>query len=101
MEFVGRNGKNRWKSGTKCNRNAKEQSGDLKEFSDVIQIYAFTSERTNFRYYNYILMVEDEFVPKISNESVTDYIWGDDGELPEPINPMVKELFVEGGNGTK
>ena len=74
-------------------RSTKEQTGYNGNFLDVEQIYSFLSLYTNFRYYNYILVVQDEFTPTINRTQIDHYQWAELDDLPTPLHPVVKELI--------
>jgi ADP-ribose pyrophosphatase YjhB (NUDIX family) len=82
-------------------RCAKEQTGYKGNFADVIQLYSFVSLYTNFRYYTYLLIVENEFEPNIDRKIIDHYQWVEYGEFPEPLHPAVKTLFERAGHKIK
>jgi len=82
-------------------RCAKEQTSYQGDFVDVIQIYSFVSLYTNFRYYTYLLIVEEEFTPKIDTKIIDNYQWVEYGEFPDPLHPVAKTLLDRAGNKIK
>lgn len=52
----------------------------------------FTSEDTNFSYHTFIVVVEEEFVPKLNHEHVG-YCWVPLQRYPKPLHPGVWRTF--------
>ena len=82
-------------------RNAKEQTGYKGNFEDVTQLYSFISLYTNFRYYTYLLTVENEFTPTIDRKLIDHYQWVEYGDFPSPLHPAVKTLLDRAGHKIK
>ena len=76
----------------------KKQTGYKGHFSDVIPIYSFVNAFTNFRYYNFLIIIDDEFTPIIDKTFINYYQWAEMDELPDPLNPLVKEVISKAGN---
>ena len=76
----------------------KKQTGYKGHFSDVIPVYSFVNAFTNFRYYNFLIIVDDEFTPIIDKTFINYYQWAEIDELPDPLNPLVKEVINKAGN---
>jgi len=79
---------------------AKDQTGYRRNF-ESIPIYSFVNAFTNFRYYNFLLVVDNEFKPNISTEFISDYQWASLDELPDPLNALVRELLNKTGSKIK
>jgi len=76
----------------------KKLSGYNGHFSEIIPLYSFFTSDTNFRYYNFLLVVEKEFPLVVDKTRITDYKWVNIDELPSPLHPLVKELFGKVGD---
>jgi 8-oxo-dGTP pyrophosphatase MutT (NUDIX family) len=79
---------------------AKDQTGYRKNFY-VIPIYSFLNAFTNFRYYNFLLVVDNEFIPIIDRKFIRDYQWMDMDNAPTPLNSLVKTLLDRTGHKIK
>ena len=82
-------------------RNAKIQTGYKGQFTDVIPLYTFFQQQTNFRYHNYLLIVEHEFWPSLNRQLTEDYQWVEYGEWPDPLYSTVGVLLREKGTEIK
>jgi NUDIX domain len=63
------------------------------QFNKVVQIYAFTNGETNFRYYVFLFLVDDEFHAIPNGSEIENYEWFDYGDWPTPMHPVCVELF--------
>lgn len=59
---------------------------------DLIPLYVF--EKQDFKYYNFLALVDDEFKPNLDWESA-DYKWCNIDELPTPLHPGLKVLLQD------
>ena len=78
---------------TGVTRWTRQLTGYKGHFDDTILLYTFFSHQTNFRFYNYLLTVEKEFIPVLDKNLTADYRWVEYGDWPEPLYPTVKELL--------
>jgi 8-oxo-dGTP pyrophosphatase MutT (NUDIX family) len=69
-------------------RESKEEIGY--EAKNLIQVYVY--EHGDFRFYNFICYVEDEFEPELNWENAK-YKWYSIDELPDNLHYGVKDLF--------
>jgi ADP-ribose pyrophosphatase YjhB (NUDIX family) len=76
---------------------SKIQTGYKGQFADVIPLYTFFNNQTNFRYHNYLLIVENEFWPSLDRKLTEDYKWVEYGKWPDPLYPTVSALLREKG----
>lgn len=58
----------------------------------IIPIETFTSDDDNFKYYTYLIAMEDEFVPTL-NEEHRGYCWVTLADVPKPLHPGVWKTF--------
>lgn len=70
-------------------REITEEMGYVPEYSDMIPFSVFKSPDGNFEYYSILVTVEEEFIPKLNNES-DGYCWVDIKYLPKPLHPGAK-----------
>ena len=72
----------------------EEETGhSSNEIEDLIPLHTYTHP-TGFKYYNYLAIVEDEFLPHINNSlEVIDYKWVNFGQWPEPLHFGLIELL--------
>ena len=77
---------------------AKRQTGYNGRFSDCVFLSSFHNAPNNFRYYDFLLVVEKEFLPTVEKDWVKDYRWVTIDELPTPLHPLVQELFRKIGD---
>lgn len=74
-------------------RLTKRQSGYRSYFTDTIQLHTFENPASNFRYYNYVLVVDDEFIPTFDTRFIDNFIWVDYGEWPDPMYSIAKDIL--------
>lgn len=77
-------------------REAEEESQKKisKKHDDIIPLFVFKSPTTTFRYYNYLVVVDSEFKPKLNWET-EDYKWVRFNEWPSPLHFGVEELLKD------
>jgi ADP-ribose pyrophosphatase YjhB (NUDIX family) len=66
-------------------RELKEEMGFVPEISKIYPFDIYESKDKNFRYYTFICIVEDEFVPQLNKEAVG-YCWTKLGIWPKPLH---------------
>jgi len=70
-------------------REAYEEAGANPVDSQIIPIYVFHDQKSGFTYYNFIVVVEDEFEPDIPMQSrweTQGWDWFDFGNWPSPLH---------------
>lgn len=70
-------------------REISEEVGNIAIIKKVIPLELFTSKDQLFQYNTYVLLVENEFLPKL-NEEHSGYAWCDLGEWPKPLHRGVR-----------
>jgi len=66
-------------------REIEEEAGFVPDISKIYPFDIYESKDKHFRYYTFICVVQDEFVPKINHEAVG-YCWVKLGQWPSPIH---------------
>jgi len=66
-------------------RECSEEVGELPAINKIYPFDIYESRDQNFRYYTFIVIVEDEFKPTINDESLG-YGWFDFGTWPKPMH---------------
>ena len=77
-------------------REAQEESGYIPDDSSIIPIYVFHDEKSGFKYYNFIVLTDDEFTPKIpisSQWETQGWKWVEYGNWPSPLHFGVKAIL--------
>ena len=72
-------------------REIVEEIGSI-PIEKIIPLEKFTSETNNFEYHTYLLIVEDEFIPKLNDEH-RGYAWTSIEDHPKPLHPGVWRTF--------
>lgn len=70
-------------------REIKEEIGFLPDFIKTIPLEKFVSTDEEFKFYTYLCIVEDEFVPTLSNEHMG-WSWC---TLANPCKPIHRGIF--------
>lgn len=66
-------------------RECEEEMGKLPEINKIYPFDIYESRDKQFRYYTFICIIEDEFLPVINSESLG-YGWFDFGLWPKPMH---------------
>src|SRR5262245_41665483 len=66
-------------------RETREELGILVQHEDLHLCYTFRDERTQFVYYNYTILMPEEFTP-VLNWEVAEHTWVEFGRWPEPLH---------------
>jgi 8-oxo-dGTP pyrophosphatase MutT (NUDIX family) len=61
-------------------------------FNKIIPLEKFTSENKTFEYHTYLIVVENEFVPRLNDEH-RGYAWTSIDDHPKPLHPGVWRTF--------
>lgn len=74
-------------------REMHEELGDSVPFiEDIIPFDVFCTKNEKFRYYSFIVVVADEFIPELNSESAG-YSWVKIGNWPKPLHPGAKSTL--------
>jgi len=69
-------------------REIREETGFLIGRESIFPLDVFTTSDSSFEYYTVVIVVEDEFIPKINRET-EGYAWIKLGSWPSPLHPGV------------
>lgn len=72
-------------------REITEEIGEV-AYSKVIPLEHFTSDNHQFEYHTYLIVVENDFVPKLNHEH-RGYAWTSIADHPKPLHPGVWRSF--------
>lgn len=70
-------------------REAYEEAGASPTDSQIVPIYVFHDQKSGFKYYNFMVVVDEEFNPKIPRESQWEtqgWDWFEFGKWPSPLH---------------
>ncbi len=74
-------------------REIEEELGNsVPHIEDVIPFDVFSTKNEKFRYYSFIVVVLDEFIPVLNSES-SGYSWVKIGSWPKPLHPGAKSTL--------
>ena len=73
-------------------REIEEEIGFIPEIKKFVNISEFVSEDYEFKFFSVLIVVDEEFVPVLNEES-SGYAWVDLRHLPKPMHPRLMELF--------
>lgn len=74
-------------------REIQEELGNsLPDVLDVIPFDVFSTKNDKFQYYSFIILVQDEFIPVLNDES-SGYSWVKIGNWPKPLHPGAKNTL--------
>jgi len=68
------------------NREIEEEVGYKIVIKKTIPLELFRSEDNNFEYHTFICLIDNEFIPKLSDEH-KGYAWCDVDSFPKPLHP--------------
>jgi len=74
-------------------READEEIGEVLGKKKIVPLELFTSNDQNFQYNTYVVIVDNEFVPKL-NEEHSGYAWCSFDKWPKPLHQGVKTSFA-------
>jgi len=74
-------------------REAHEEAGVDASNEDIIALYVFKHE-SGFQYFNFLILVDHEFVPKLDWET-QGYEWVEFGSWPQPLHFGADDLFAD------
>lgn len=74
-------------------REMYEELGDsVPPIEDIIPFDVFCTKNDKFKYYSFIVVIQDEFIPDLNDES-TGYSWVKIGNWPRPLHPGAKSTL--------
>lgn len=74
-------------------REIREELGDsVPDIIDIIPFDIFTTINNKFKYYSFVIIVPDEFIPVLNHES-SGYAWIQIGYWPKPLHPGAKSTL--------
>ena len=73
-------------------RELTEEMGSVPDIEKIYPFDVYTSKDKHFKYYSFVSVVEEEFVPELNAESCG-YCWIDLGEWPKPMHQGAKISF--------
>ena len=74
-------------------RELREEMGFIPDYEKIIPMDVFTSDDNKFRYYSYVIIVDDEFIPNINEES-DGYLWCNIQKFPKQLH-MGANIILE------
>jgi len=73
-------------------RELTEEMGSVPDIEKIYPFDVYQSKDGHFKYYSFVCITEDEFIPVLNNESCG-YCWIDLGEWPKPMHQGAKISF--------
>jgi ADP-ribose pyrophosphatase YjhB (NUDIX family) len=73
-------------------REMTEEMGSVPDIERMYPFDVYQSRDTHFKYYSFVCVVEDEFVPELNQESCG-YCWIDLGNFPKPMHQGARISF--------
>lgn len=74
-------------------REMSEEMGDsVPDIEDIIPFDVFCTKNGKFKYYSFIVVVQEEFIPDLNHESAG-YSWVKIGNWPKPLHPGAKSTL--------
>lgn len=73
-------------------RELEEELGFVPDITKIYPFDVYQSKDKHFKYYSYVVVVEDEFVPVLNQESAG-YCWVKLGSWPKPMHQGAKFSF--------
>ena len=70
-------------------RETEEEIGTVEGIKKTVPLELFTSDDQKFQYNTYVVIVENEFIPKLNDEH-TGYAWCSYEHWPKPLHQGVK-----------
>lgn len=69
-----------------------EEVGELPQIRKVIPLELFTSNDDKFSYHTYLLIIDEEFIPKLNHEH-SGYAWCQMSTSPKPLHQGLKNTL--------
>jgi 8-oxo-dGTP pyrophosphatase MutT (NUDIX family) len=73
-------------------REVVEELGFVPNYERIIILDEFTSPDNFFKYYSFVVIVSEEFIPKINEES-QGYCWCGFANYPKPLHPGARAIL--------
>lgn len=73
-------------------RELTEEMGFIPDIEKIYPFDVYQSKDKHFKYFSFVCIVEDEFIPVLNSESCG-YCWIDLGEWPKPMHQGAKISF--------
>jgi 8-oxo-dGTP pyrophosphatase MutT (NUDIX family) len=73
-------------------REVEEEIGFIPKIRKAIPLELFTSNDGKFFYHTYVLLVDDEFIPRLNNEH-DGYAWVSKDQWPKPLHQGVRKTL--------
>lgn len=70
----------------------EELGKSVPPIEDIIPFDVFCTKNEKFRYYSFIVVVQEEFIPELNDESAG-YSWVKIGYWPKPLHPGAKSTL--------
>lgn len=70
----------------------EELGSSVPAIDDIIPFDVFCTKNGKFKYYSFIVVVKDEFIPVLNDESAG-YAWVKIGNWPKPLHPGAKSTL--------
>lgn len=77
-------------------RELQEELGNLPKPIKSLPIDVFRSPDGNFEYYSFVILIEEEFIPQLNEESAG-YAWIEPGRWPKPLHPGAANVLKRQG----
>lgn len=74
-------------------REVAEETGADVEIEEIVPLYVF--QKGTFRYSNFLVIVPEEFHPRIINWETANYEWCEFGHWPHPLHFGLQALFAD------
>jgi len=74
-----------------------EEELNIDRINDIERIYPldqYHSRDKNFSYYSFVIVVNEEFIPKLNHES-GGYAWVDRHHIPKPLHPGTRRTLFK------
>ena len=73
-------------------REITEEVGFLPVFDNTIVLDEYISPDGQFKYYSFVILVKEEFIP-ITNDESQGYVWCKLGNYPKPLHPGARAIL--------
>lgn len=74
-------------------REIEEEIGFLPKINKWVAFNCFISMDKKFQYHSFLLLTDNEFIPKLNHEN-DGYAWVDIDYPPKPLHPRLKEVIT-------
>lgn len=81
-------------------REISEEIGSIPEVKKTIPLELFVSKDDRFFYHTYLMIVEDEFIPRLNDEH-SGWAWCDVNSLPKPLHQGLRSSLSNKTTRTK